>query len=313
MTASENSSIKKPDPLLRVVGFFCILSAFLACGGEWTNGDGPKVSCRFSDVPFSTAREITLSADGEALYVLDIYGSVYAFNRNGARVCAFEPVRTPENPDARLPVTAAEKIQNVGSFLYYYDGISLLRYDDAKWNCDVSLSSMALSASYVYGAASAGISKLKIGAGGCSKTGTSFPAARVMALDARAGMVATVETSGALSDAPERFSLYDADGSLRARTALASGENANSLSFCSATRLRLGSAFAVLLDAKCGNLGVFDLSGGLLHRQKLSDMGVRNAVDIDVLGDDLYILTSSLVEPLYFLDLASYAFGEESI
>ncbi len=313
MAVSEKSSFKKSNPILRIVGFFCVLSAFLSCGGEWTSGSGPKVACRFSDIPFSTAREISLSADGEALYVLDIYGSVYAFNRNGARVCAFEPARTPENPDARLPVTAAEKIEKVGSFLYYYDGISLLRADDAKWNCDVSLSGMALTTSYLYGAASAGIAKLKIGADGCSKTGTSFPAARVMALDARAGMVATVETSGALSDAPERLSIYDADGSLRVRTALALGDTANSLAFCSATRLRLGSAFAVLLDAKCGYLGVFDLSGGLLHRQKLSDMGVRNAVDIDVLDDDLYILTSSLVEPLYFLDLASYAFGEESI
>ncbi len=313
MSVSEIPSFKKPNPICRIAGFFCILSALFSCGGEWTSGDGPKVSCRFSDIPFSAPKEISLSADGEALYVLDIYGSVYAFGRNAARVCAFEPARTSENPDARLPVTAAEKIEKVGSFLYYYDGISLLRNGDAKWNCDVSLSSMALSTSYIYGAASAGILKLKIGADGCSKTGTSFPAARVMALDARAGIVATVETSGALSDAPERFSIYDADGSLRVRTALASGDTANSLAFCSAARLRLGSTFAVLLDTKCGYLGVFDLSGGLLHRLKLSDMGVRNAVDIDLLDDDLYILTSSLVYPLYFLDLASYAFGEESI
>lgn len=299
--------------MLRLLGFLGFLTVLFSCGGEWTSGTGPKVSCRFSDVPFSSAKAISLSADGEALYVLDIYGSVYAFDRNDARVCAFEPARTPENPDARLPIHSAEKIERVGSFLYYHDGISLLRDDDGDWNCDVSLSSMALTASYIYGAASsAGITKLKIDADGCSKTGTSFAASRVMALDVRSETVATVETSGALSDAPERFSLYGSDGSLRARTAL-SGDTASSLSFCSATRLRLGAAFAVLLDAKCGYLGVFDLSGGLLHRLRLSDMGIRNAMDIDVIDDDLYILASSLVVPLYLLDLASYAFGEESM
>ncbi len=292
----------------------CVLSLLASCGGEWTSGDSTKVSCRFSDVPFSSATRLSLSADGELLYVLDRHSNVYAFNRNAARVCAFEPARTPENPDARIPVRMAEEIESVGSFLYYYDGISLLRHDDGNWNCDVSLQAMALTVSDVYAAkSSAGIEKLKIGPGGCSKTGTSFSAARVMAMDARAGIVATVETSGALADAPERFSVYDADGTLRARTALASGDSANSLAFCSATRLRLGAAFAVLLDAKCGRLGVFDLSGGLTHRLALSDIGVRNAVDIDVSDDDLYILTSGIVEPLYFLDLASYAFGEESM
>ncbi len=313
MAVFANPVFEKRFPLLRVLGFFCVLTVFLSCGGEWTSGSGPKISCRFSDVPFSSAKEVSLSADGEAIYVLDIYGSVYSFARNSARVCAFEPARTPENPDARLSVHSAEKIEKVGSFLYYYDGISILRDGDGEWTCDVSLSSMAITASYVYGAAStAGISKLKIGPEGCSKTGTSFAASRVMALDARAETVATVETSGALSDAPERFSVYDADGSLRARTALSS-DTASSLFFCSATRLRLGSAFVVLLDAKCGYLGVFDLSGGLLHRLSLFEAGIRNAVDIDVLGDDLYILASSLAVPLYFLDLASYAFGEESM
>lgn len=299
--------------MLRILGLLVFSSVLFSCGGEWTSGTGPKVACRFSDVPFSSAKEISLSADGEALYVLDIYGSVYAFDRNDARICAFEPARTPENPDARLPVRSAERIERVGSFLYYYDGISLLRDGDADWNCDASLSSMALTASWIYGAASsAGISKWKIDADGCSKAGTSFAASRVMALDVRSETVATVETSGALSDAPERFSVYGADGSLRARTAL-SGDTASSLSFCSATRLRLGATFAVLLDAKCGYLGVFDLSGGLLHRLRLSDEGIRNAVDIDVLDDDLYVLTSSIAVPLYFLDLASYAFGEESM
>ena len=312
MAVSGKAIFKKTTPIFCYLGFLVAFSGLFSCGGEWTSGDGPKVSCRFSDVPFSAAREISLSADGETLYVLDNYGSVYAFDRNAARVCAFEPARTPENPDARLPVRMAEKIEKAGSFLYYYDGISLLRYDDAEWNCDVSLSGMAITASYIYGAASAGIAKLKIGVDGCSKTGISFPASRVMALDARAGLVATVETSGALSDAPERFSLYDADGSLRGRSPL-SPDTANSHSFCSATRLRLGATFAVLLDSKCGYLGVFDLSGGLRYRQRLSDMGVRNAVDIDVLDDDFYILSSNRGVPLYFLDLASYAFGEESI
>lgn len=292
----------------------CVLSVLVSCGGEWTAGDSPKVSCRFSDVPFATATRLSLSADGELLYVLDRHASVYAFNRNAARVCAFEPARTPENPDARIPVPMAEDIEKVGSFLYYYDGISLLRYDDGNWNCDVFFQAMALTTSDIYAAkSSAGIEKMKIGPGGCSKTGSSFSAARVMALDARAGIVAAVETSGSLADAPERFSVYDADGTLRTRTALASGNSSNSLAFCSATRLRLGAAFAVLLDAKCGRLGVFNLSGGLEHRLELSDLGIRNAVDIDVVDDDLYILTSGVVEPLYFLDLASYAFGEESI
>lgn len=287
--------------------------ALFSCGGEWTRGETSKVSCRFSEVPFSSAKSLSVSDDGETLYVLDRYGSVYAFARNGARVCGFEALRTQENSDAKIPVSGAENIERVGSFLYYYDGISLLRYDSPDWTCDVSLAGMALTTSYAYVAStSAGIRKLKLLSSGCSKTETSFAASRVMALDARADEIAAVETSGALSDAPERFSLYDADGTLLTRTAL-SADTANSLHFCSATRLRLGASFAVLFDAKCGYLGVFNLSGGLEHRLKLSEIGIWNAVDVDIFADDLYILTSSVAVPLYFLDLASYAFSEETM
>jgi hypothetical protein len=132
-----------------------------------------------------------------------------------------------------------------------------------------------------------------------------------MALDARSDLVVAVETSGALSDPPQRVAVYDADGGVQARAALAASDTSNSLHFCSATRVRLGAAFFALLDSKCGYLGVFNLSGGLEHRMDLSEIGARNAVDIDVIQDDLYILTSSTVNPILYLDLASYAFGEE--
>ena len=95
------------------------------------------------------------------------------------------------------------------------------------------------------------------------------------------------------------------------RAALAASDTNNSLHFCSATRVRFGATFFALLDAECGYLGVFNLSGGLQYRMDLTEIGVRNAVDIDIIQDDLYILTSSTVNPLIYLDLASYAFGEE--
>ncbi len=48
-----------------------------------------------------------------------------------------------------------------------------------------------------------------------------------------------------------------------------------------------------------------------MHRLDLSEMGIRNAVDMDIARDDLFLLTSSSVYPLYFLDFSSFAFGEE--
>ncbi|MBP5247785.1 MAG: hypothetical protein J6Z31_08010 [Fibrobacter sp.] len=284
---------------------------FISCGGEWTAGDSVEVKCDLSEVPFSSAERLSLSADGESLYILDRYNKVYAYNRNGARVCAFELSRTPENSDGRIPVSMAQEIEKVGSWLYYYDGISVMRYDDEDWACDVSLNAMALTTSYIYYAPSSGLGKLKIQSTGCAKTGTSYSATRVMALDAKSDWIVAVETSGALTDAPQRVSIYDEDGAVKARAALAASDTNNSLHFCSATRVRLGSTFFALLDTKCSYLGVFNLSGGLQYRMDLAEIGARNAVDIDVIQDDLYILTSSTVNPILYLDLASYAFGEE--
>ncbi len=287
----------------------CLL--FISCGGEWTAGDSSEVNCDLSEVPFSTAQQLSLSSDGSSLYILDRFNRIYAYNRNGARVCAFELDRTPENSDGKIPVSMAQEIEKVGSWLYYYDGISVMRYGDDDWMCDVSLNTLALTASYIYYAPSSGLGRLKIQPTGCVKTGVSYSATRVMALDAESDWIVAVETSGALSDAPQRVSVYSDDGSVRARAALAASDTSNSLHFCSATRVRLGSAFFALLDAKCGYLGVFNLSGGLQYRMDLAEIGARNAVDIDVVQDDLYILTSSTVNPVVYLDLASYAFGEE--
>lgn len=296
---------------LGVLNLVLLCLCMVSCGGEWTAGDSSTVNCSLSETPFSSAERLSLSADGESLYILDRFNDVYAYNRNDARVCAFELARTTENSDAKVPTSMAQEIEKVGSWLYYYDGISVLRSHDEDWTCDVSLNAMALTASYIYYAPSSGLGKLKIQSTGCAKTGTSYSATRVMALDARSDLVVAVETSGALSDPPQRVSVYDADGGVQARAALAASDTSNSLHFCSATRVRLGAAFFALLDSKCGYLGVFNLSGGLEHRMDLSEIGARNAVDIDVIQDDLYILTSSTVNPILYLDLASYAFGEE--
>lgn len=283
----------------------------MSCGGEWVSGNSSTVSCDLSDILFGTPKRMVLSGDGDFLYVLDRFDDVYAYSRNRARTCAFEPLRTSENPDAKIPVNMASELAIAGSFLYYYDGISILRSGDADWECDVSLNAFAATPSYLYYAPSVGLQKVKMNSTGCVPTGTSFSATRVLAVDEKSSSIATAETSGALSDPPQRISVYDADGNVRFRAALASGDSENSLHFCSATRIRLGAAFLALLDAKCGYLGVFNLSGGLEHRLKLSEIGVRNPVDMDIVDDDLYILSSSSIEPLYFLDLASYAFGEE--
>jgi hypothetical protein len=296
---------------LGVLNLVLLCLCMVSCGGEWTAGDSSTVNCSLSETPFSSAERLSLSADGESLYILDRFNDVYAYNRNDARVCAFELARTTENSDAKVPTSMAQEIEKVGSWLYYYDGISVLRSHDEDWACDVSLNAMALTASYIYYAPSSGLGKLKIQSTGCAKTGTSYSATRVMALDARSDLVVAVETSGALSDPPQRVAVYDADGGVQARAALAASDTSKSLHFCSATRVRLGAAFFALLDSKCGYLGVFNLSGGLEHRMDLSEIGARNAVDIDVIQDDLYILTSSTVNPILYLDLASYAFGEE--
>lgn len=298
---------------MKVRVFSCLLPVvfLFACGGEWVAEESSKVSCDISDVPFSTAQKISLSADGEKLYILDRYGHAYAYSRNEARTCAYELDRTPENPDGEIPVSMAENIEKVGSFLYYYDGISVLRYDDAEFSCDISLNAFALTPSFVYYAPSAGLGKNRITATGCVKTNVSFSAARVMTLDASADRIVTVETSGALSDPPQRLVIYDEEGNALARSALAADDVNNSLHFCSATRVRFGAAFVALLDVKCGNLGVFSLDGELMHRLDLSEMGIRNAVDMDIARDDLFLLTSSSVYPLYFLDFSSFAFGEE--
>ena len=294
-----------------VLGSVLLCLCFISCGGEWIAGDSSKVSCNLSEVPFRSAQKISLSSDGETLYILDRYNDVYAYTRNDARTCAFELLRTSENPDGEIPVNMAQDIAKVGSWLYYYDGISVLRYDDEDWMCDVSLNAMALTASYIYYAPSAGLAQLKMNSTGCVKTGISYSATRVMALDVMSDWIVAVETSGALTDSPERVSIYDADGGVRTRAALAANDINNSLHFCSATRVRFGATFFALLDAACGYLGVFNLSGGLQYRMDLTEIGVRNAVDIDIIQDDLYILTSSTVNPLIYLDLASYAFGEE--
>ncbi len=280
-----------------------------SCTGEWVSSDR-AVSCDVSDVLFGTARQVAAAPDAETLYILDRFGNVYAYGKNPARVCAFEPDRSAES-DAKTPVSMAQDIDFAGTFLYYSDGISILRTGDGDFSCDVSSNAFAATPSHLYYAPSAGIQKVKIGSSGCTKTGTSFPAARVMAIDAESETVVTAETSGALSDPPERISAYDANGNILFRSALSSGDSSHSHFFCSASRIRIGATFIALLDAECGYLGIFDLSGGLLHKQKLSEWGIRNPVDMDLTGDDLYILTTSSAEPLRFLEFASFAFGEE--
>ena len=160
--AALKSFSKNPEPCVKVKNnkdcYTCIVKfrllkpillclIFISCGGEWTAGDSAEVKCDLSEVPFSSAERLSLSADGESLYILDRYNKVYAYNRNGARVCAFELSRTPENSDGRIPVSMAQEIEKVGSWLYYYDGISVMRYDDEDWACDVSLNAMALTTS----------------------------------------------------------------------------------------------------------------------------------------------------------------------
>lgn len=279
-----------------------------SCGGEWVSGDR-AVSCDISEVLFGTASRIATAPDAGTLYVLDRFGNVYAYGKNRARVCAFEPDRSLES-DAKMPVSMAKDIDFAGSSLYYSDGVSILRAGDGDFSCDVSPNAFAATPSHIYYAPSAGIQKVKIGSSGCTKTGTSFPAARVVAMDAEAETVVTAETSGAISDPPERISAYDANGNILFRSAL-SGDFSNSHFFCEASRIRIGATFIALLDAECGILGIFDLSGGLLHRLELSEWGIRNPVDMDLSGDDLYLLTTSSAEPLRFLDFAAFAFGEE--
>ena len=285
--------------------FVFFLGLFVSCGGEWTAADSTALSCRISDVPFTSAEQISLSADGEDLYILDRFNHVYVYGRNDARTCAFELFRTPENSDGQIPVGQAEKIESVGSFLYYYDGISLLRYDDDEFLCDVSLRQMAITSSAIYYAPNSGLEKLKINGTGCKKTQTSFAATRVMAMDAKAGMIATVETSGALTDPPQRLNIYSESGNLQVRRALAVGDKRNTLHFCSATRIRFGAAYLALLDAKCAYVGIFDLNGELIRRVDLTEEGIRGALDIDIAQDELFILTSSSIHPIYYFDFAS--------
>lgn len=294
-------------------GILLWLAALLSsCGGEWTDRESATVACDFSELPTSSAKRLSLSADGEELYILDKYGSAYRFAKNPARTCAFELARTPENSDGKAGVSMAQEIDAVGSCLYYYDGISLLRNLDDGWSCDVSTGTFAMTSSNVYSAGTAGLRAYKVQSKGCATAAVSFAATRVMALDVRSDLIVSVETSGALSDSPERLVLYRSDGSVEMRAAL-SADSASSLHFCSATCVKLGPAFIALFDAKCGNLGVFNLSGGLEHRIELSSAGIRNPVDIDLVGNDLYVLTSSSVRPLYLFDFASFAFGEESL
>ena len=82
--------------------FVFFLGLFVSCGGEWTAADSTALSCRISDVPFTSAEQISLSADGEDLYILDRFNHVYVYGRNDARTCAFELFRTPENSDGQI-------------------------------------------------------------------------------------------------------------------------------------------------------------------------------------------------------------------
>lgn len=296
-------------------GFGILLGLALlavSCGGEWTDRESGAVACDFSEMPSSSVKRLSISSDGEDLYVLDKYGSVYRFVKNPARTCAFELARTPENSDGKVEVSMAQEIDAVGSYLYYYDGISLLRSLDEDWSCDISTGTFGMTVSNIYAAGNSGLKAYRVQAKGCVTSGVSFAAMRVMALDARSDLIAAVETAGALSDSPERLVLYRSDGSAEMRAAL-SADTASSLHFCSATRVKLGPAFIALLDSKCGTLGVFNLSGGLLHRLELATLGIRNPIDIDLVGNDLYVQTSSTMRPLYWLDFATFAIGEESL
>ena len=288
---------------------FLSLLSFAGCEGEWVASDTAKTSCDLSETPFTSGMALTLSSDGEVLYVLDRYYDVYRYARNDARVCAFDLDRTSDLSDAKISVDYAKDIAVAGSFLYYYDGIGVRRYNDPDWHCDYSMNFMAVTGSYVFGAPSSGINEYKITSSGCSiASDASFSAARVEAIAANSSIVAALETSGALTDPPERFSVYDKfSGALKVRSALSS-DTSSSLHFCSASRLRLSNSYALLLDAECGYLGVFNYSSGMLeHKLNLSSIGIRSPVDIATVGDDLYILTGSSVVPLYLVDLASYS------
>ncbi len=291
--------------------FLVVVSFFLVnCEGEWSDGDrSAAVACDLGDWSHGTPYKLAISSDEASLYVLDQYSTVYRLTRNEARTCAFEADPTFASFGALSLSGIIDDIALAGSFLYYSDGIGVLRYDDEDWSCDVSANSMAVQASSMVLAPKAGLSDYKFTATGCTKQSTSFSGVtRVHTVAANASMVVTAESVAGTSGSPERLSVYDRAGVVKYRTALSSLEESE-LHFCSATRIRLGSSYILLFDKECGYVGVFNYDGTLVHRLDLADLGIRSPADIAVAGDVLYILNGSTYNGLYRLDFATYSWA----
>ena len=277
------------------------------CGGSWTSGDdSAAVSCDLGEWYGGTPSKLAVSSDEESLYILDRNGTVYGYGRNDSRVCAFESNSGFASYGA-LALGFADDIAPAGSYLYYDDGLEVRRYNDSSWTCGVSPSSMAVNASSIAVAGDYTLADYKLTSSGCTKKATSFVnAERPLAVAADDQYVITAESVTG-SGSPERLVIYDrSSGSVEARSAL-SELDSSELHFCEATRLRLGNGYILLLDAKCGYIGVFDYNGTLSHRLDLSDFGIRSPEDIAVAGDVLYILNGSSVRTLYRLDFATYS------
>lgn len=297
----------------------CFFSAFVlnlgiaaplcvcGCGGEWTAGDdSAAVSCDLGEWYGGTPSKLAVSSDEESLYVLDRDGTVYGYGRNDSRVCAFESNSGFASYGA-LTLGLVDDIALAGSYLYYDAGLEVRRYNDSSWTCGVAPSSMAVNASAMAVAGGYTLADYKFTSSGCTKKATLFVnAERPLAVAADDRYVVTAESVTG-SGSPERLVIYDrSSGSVEARSALSSLDSSE-LHFCEATRLRLGNGYILLLDAKCGYVGVFDYNGTLSHRLDLSDVGIRSPEDIAVAGDVLYVLNGSSVRTLYRLDFATYS------
>lgn len=277
------------------------------CGGEWTAGDdSAAVSCDLGEWYGGTPSKLAVSSDEESLYVLDRDGTVYGYGRNDSRVCAFESNSGFASYGA-LTLGLVDDIALAGSYLYYDAGLEVRRYNDSSWTCGVAPSSMAVNASAMAVAGGYTLADYKFTSSGCTKKATSFVnAERPLAVAADDRYVVTAESVTG-SGSPERLVIYDrSSGSVEARSALSSLDSSE-LHFCEATRLRLGNGYILLLDAKCGYVGIFDYNGTLSHRLDLSDVGIRSPEDIAVAGDVLYVLNGSSVRTLYRLDFATYS------
>ncbi|OIP51244.1 MAG: hypothetical protein AUK31_04510 [Fibrobacteres bacterium CG2_30_45_31] len=296
--------------------FLFAMSLFLVdCGGEWTSSDNSEAySCDLGDWSGGTPSRLAVSGDAETVYVLDNYSTVYRYGVNAARKCAYELDRSVTTDGAITLSGFADDIALAGTFLYYNNGIRINRYDDDAWSCDVTTHSMAVQASSMVVGKTAGLEDYDFSSTGCTKQSTSFSGVtRVHTVAANASIVVTAESVTGVSDPPTSISIYDrSTGSVSYRSALSANEDSE-MHFCSATRLRLGSSYILLLDAECGNLGVFDYQGTFVHRLDLADLGIRSVADIAVVGDVLYILNGSSYHPLYRLDFSTYSWENETL